>query len=79
MAYPSPAFREDRTDVLHAAIRDLYFGVLVTHPDSGFATSYLPWELDATRGRTACWSAISPATTRNRRWAPARREADPLV
>lgn len=50
MAYPSPAFREDRTDVLHAAIRDLHFGVLVTRPEGGFATSYLPWELDATRG-----------------------------
>src|SRR5690348_17924977 len=50
MAYPSPAFREDRTDVLHAAIRELYFGLLVTHPESGFATSYLPWELDASRG-----------------------------
>jgi transcriptional regulator len=50
MAYPSPAFREDRTDVLHAAIRDLHFGALITHPGSGFATSYLPWELDATRG-----------------------------
>jgi transcriptional regulator len=50
MAYPSPAFREDRTDVLHAAIRDLYFGALVTHPEGGFATSYLPWELDADRG-----------------------------
>lgn len=50
MAYPSPAFREDRTDVLHAAIRELYFGLLVTRPGGGFATSYLPWELDATRG-----------------------------
>ena len=50
MAYPSPAFREDRAEVLHAAIRDLYFGLLVTHPHDGFATSYLPWELDPTRG-----------------------------
>ncbi len=50
MAYPSPAFREDRVEVLHAAIRDLYFGLLVTHPVDGFATSYLPWELDAERG-----------------------------
>ncbi|MBU6415816.1 MAG: FMN-binding negative transcriptional regulator [Xanthomonadaceae bacterium] len=50
MAYPSPAFREDRTDVLHAAIRELYFGLLVTHPQDGFATSYLPWELDASLG-----------------------------
>ncbi|HKZ11403.1 MAG TPA: FMN-binding negative transcriptional regulator [Rhodanobacteraceae bacterium] len=50
MAYPSPAFREDRIEVLHAAIHDLHFGALITYPESGFATSYLPWELDATRG-----------------------------
>jgi transcriptional regulator len=50
MTYPSPAFREDRPEVLHAAIRELQFGLLVTHPDGGFATSYLPWELDAVRG-----------------------------
>jgi len=50
MTYPSPAFREDRTEVLHAAIRDLHFGALITRPESAFATSYLPWELDATRG-----------------------------
>jgi len=50
MAYPSPAFREDRSDVLHAAIRELHFGLLVTRGADGFATSYLPWELDAERG-----------------------------
>jgi len=50
MTYPSPAFREDRTEVLHAAIRDLHFGALITRPEGAFATSYLPWELDATRG-----------------------------
>ena len=50
MAYPSPAFREDRAEVLHAAIRELYFGLLVTRPQDGFVTSYLPWELDASRG-----------------------------
>lgn len=50
MAYPSPAFREDRPEVLHAAIRELHFGLLVTQPADGFATSYLPWELDPTRG-----------------------------
>jgi transcriptional regulator len=50
MAYPSPAFREDRTDVLHAALQRMPFGLLVTQPESGFATSYLPWELDAARG-----------------------------
>jgi transcriptional regulator len=50
MTYPSPAFREDRTEVLHAAIRDLHFGALITRPEGAFATSYLPGELDATRG-----------------------------
>ncbi|HVX05560.1 MAG TPA: FMN-binding negative transcriptional regulator [Rhodanobacteraceae bacterium] len=50
MAYPSPAFREDRADVLHAAIREMHFGLLVTRPESGFATTYLPWELDVSRG-----------------------------
>jgi transcriptional regulator len=50
MTYPSPAFREDRTEVLHAAIRDLHFGALITRPEGAFATSYLPWALDATRG-----------------------------
>lgn len=50
MTYPSPAFTESRTEVLHAAIRALHFGLLVTRPDGGFATSYLPWELDAERG-----------------------------
>lgn len=51
MAYPSPAFREDRIEVLHAAIRRLHFGLLVTRPGGAFATSYLPWRLDPERGR----------------------------
>lgn len=50
MSYPNPAFREDRLDVLHAAIRGLAFGMLVTHPADNFATSYLPFEIDADRG-----------------------------
>ncbi|HLI17567.1 MAG TPA: FMN-binding negative transcriptional regulator [Rhodanobacteraceae bacterium] len=50
MAYPSPAFREDRVEVLHSAIRELHFGLLVTCSEGSYATSYLPWELDADRG-----------------------------
>jgi transcriptional regulator len=50
MTYPSPAFREDRSDVLHAAIRELAFGMLVTHTAETFETSYLPFEIDAERG-----------------------------
>lgn len=50
MTYPSPAFREDRKGILHAAIRELAFGMLVTGAEDSFATSYLPWEVDADRG-----------------------------
>lgn len=50
MTYPSPAFREDRLEALHAAIRELAFGMLVTRTDDSFATSYLPFEIDAGRG-----------------------------
>lgn len=50
MTYPSPAFREDRSEVLHPALRALHFGLLVTQADSGFQTSYLPWMLDADLG-----------------------------
>jgi transcriptional regulator len=47
MAYPSSAFRESRIDVLHAAIREIAFGTLITHADNDFAVSHLPFELDA--------------------------------
>lgn len=50
MTYPSPAFREDRIEILHPALRALHFGLLVTQTDAGFQTSYLPWMLDAERG-----------------------------
>lgn len=50
MTYPSPAFREDRSEVLHPALRELQFGLLVTQPQGDFLTSYLPWELDSERG-----------------------------
>jgi transcriptional regulator len=50
MTYPGPAFREERDEVLHAAIREWQFGLLVTRDADGFATSYLPWDLDAARG-----------------------------
>ncbi len=47
MAYPSSAFRESRIDVLHAAIREIAFGTLITHADGDFVVSHLPFELDA--------------------------------
>jgi len=66
MTYPSPAFRDDRVEVLHAAIRELHFGLLVTHPADGFATSYLPWELDAERG--PCGTLVGHLARYNPQW-----------
>jgi transcriptional regulator len=77
MAYPSPAFREDRTEVLHAAIRELHFGLLVTHPESGFATSYLPWELDAMRGPHG--TLVGHLARYNPQWKVPDDGADALV
>ena len=50
MTYPSPAFREDRVDILHAAIRGIAFGMLMTRATDNFATTYLPFEIDVERG-----------------------------
>ena len=47
MTYPSPAFRESRVKVLHAAIRDIAFGTLLTHAAGDYMVSHLPFELDA--------------------------------
>lgn len=47
VAYPNHAFREDRVEVLHDAIRAIAFGTLLTHTDDGFAVTHLPFELDA--------------------------------
>ena len=77
MSYPSPAFREHRTEVLHAAIRELYFGLLVTRPDGGFATSYLPWELDATRGPHG--TLVGHLARYNPQWQVPDGGADALV
>jgi len=77
MAYPSPAFREDRAEVLHAAIRELYFGLLVTHPQDGFATSYLPWELDASRGPHG--TLVGHLARYNPQWRVPPDGADALV
>ena len=47
MAYPGPSFREERVEVLHAAIRELAFGTLITNAGGDFAVSHLPFEVDA--------------------------------
>ncbi|HEY3520370.1 MAG TPA: FMN-binding negative transcriptional regulator [Rhodanobacteraceae bacterium] len=47
MAYPGPSFREQSVEVLHAAIRGIAFGTLITHAGGDFAVSHLPFELDA--------------------------------
>ncbi|HEX5961246.1 MAG TPA: FMN-binding negative transcriptional regulator [Rhodanobacteraceae bacterium] len=77
MTYPGPAFREERGEVLHAAIRGLYFGLLVTHPDGGYATSYLPWELDAARGPHG--TLVGHLARCNPQWRVPAEGADALV
>lgn len=77
MTYPSPAFREDRIEVLHAAIRELYFGLLVTRSEDGFETSYLPWELDATRGPGG--TLVGHLARYNPQWRMSESGADALV
>jgi transcriptional regulator len=77
MADPSPGFRAYRADVLHAAIRELHFGLLVTHPGGGFATSYLPWELDAERGPHG--TLIGHLARYNPQWKVPAEGADALV
>jgi transcriptional regulator len=77
MTYPSPAFREDRPEVLHAAIRELYFGLLVTRSDGDFATSYLPWEFDTTRGPHG--TLVGHLARYNPQWRVPDGGADALV
>lgn len=77
MAYPSPAFREDRVEILHSAIRELYFGLLVTQPEGGYATSYLPWELDAARGPRG--TLVGHLARYNPQWRVPEGGADALV
>src|SRR5690348_1585157 len=47
MAYPNPCFREDRTEVLHEAIRGISFGTLLTHVNDEFVATHLPFEVEA--------------------------------
>ena len=48
--YRPPAFREDRPDVLHAAIRAYPLATLVTHGASGLAANLVPFTLAAEPG-----------------------------
>ena len=43
--YLPPAFREDRLEVLHAAVRELAFASLVTHGAEGLEASHIPLHL----------------------------------
>lgn len=48
--YIPPAFREERTDVLHQEMRQNSFATLVTAGPDGLIASHLPLLLDPTRG-----------------------------
>ncbi|MDE1959577.1 MAG: FMN-binding negative transcriptional regulator, partial [Xanthomonadaceae bacterium] len=43
--YLPPAFREERLEVLHAAVRELAFASLVTHGAEGLDASHVPLHL----------------------------------
>ena len=43
--YLPPAFREERLEVLHAAVRELAFASLVTHGAEGLEASHIPLHL----------------------------------
>ena len=48
--YNPPHFREDRPEVLHAAIREHAFATLVAEGPDGLIANHLPFLLDETRG-----------------------------
>jgi transcriptional regulator len=48
--YVPPAFREDRTDILHAAIRDAGLATLVSLGADGIVASHVPMMLDPGAG-----------------------------
>ncbi|GAA4007550.1 FMN-binding negative transcriptional regulator [Sphingomonas swuensis] len=50
--YRPPAFKEDRVEVLHAAIRAHPLGTLVTHGPSGLMANLVPFTLEVGRGGT---------------------------
>jgi transcriptional regulator len=77
MTYPIPAFCEDDPRVLHAAVARIAFGLLVTHPASGYATSYLPWEMDTTRGPHG--TLVGHLARYNPQWQVAAEGAPALV
>jgi transcriptional regulator len=66
-------FREERTDVLHAAIRDFPFAQLVTFGEGGIAASPLPLMLDLGEGPQG--SLIGHLARANPQW----KTADPAV
>ncbi len=45
MMYVPPAFQEDRTHVLRAAVDDIVFGALVTQSDDGPVVTHVPMML----------------------------------
>lgn len=77
MSYPSPAFCEERIEILHPALQRIAFGMLVTAPASSFATTYLPWELDAARGPRG--TLVGHVARYNPQWRVADGGAPALV
>jgi transcriptional regulator len=68
--YLPPAFREERLEVLHAAVRELAFASLVTHGSEGLEASHIPLHL---LPRPLPWgSLIGHVARANPQWRAAR-------
>ncbi|MBX3357250.1 MAG: FMN-binding negative transcriptional regulator [Phycisphaeraceae bacterium] len=75
--YIPPAFREDRIEVLHVAVRSHPLALLVTHGASGLTANLIPFTLVADRGDKGTLQAhLSKA---NPQLADLRLDAEVLV
>jgi transcriptional regulator len=72
--YNPPHFREDRPEVLHAAIREHAFATLVAEGADGLIANHLPFLLDETRGVLRGHVARA-----NPVWKEARTDREALV
>lgn len=68
--YLPPAFREDRIEVLHTAIRELAFASLVTHGPDGLDASHIPLHLLPQPGPLG--TLIGHVARANPQWREAR-------
>src|SRR5215469_5681813 len=75
--YIPAAFREQRTEILHAIIRDNSFATLVSQVNSELFATHLPFLLDASRGANG--TLRGHMARANPHWQAFSAEAESLV